>query len=155
MSKPMVHETQNEKARARMARLRAVKKESRSSASQPMSLSAQTILCLPDLKAKSMAEMRLLIGQWQYCWGPNNLWEKTFNEKLRSAQDRGSGSVNDFFSQCEAHTTDGQQLLNEFKRIAYSPLVLSEVRFFEVKLDEYAPAVPLSRTSSTRYYEQA
>ncbi|KAG0694182.1 hypothetical protein DFH29DRAFT_815614 [Suillus ampliporus] len=117
--------------------------------------------------------MRLLIGQWQYCWGPNNLWEKTFNEKLWSVQDRGSGSVNDFFSQCEAHTTDGQQLLNELKCIAYSPcngrlardkciqlhdllsVVLSEVRFFEVKLDEYAPAVPLSRTSSTRYYEQA
>ncbi|KAG1724203.1 uncharacterized protein EDB91DRAFT_1062948 [Suillus paluster] len=131
------------------------------------SLSAQTILCQPDLKAKSMAEMRLLIGQWQYCWGPNNLWEKMFNEKLRSAQDQGSGSVNDFFSQCKAHTTDGQQLLNELKHIAYSPcngrlardkciqlhdllsVVLSEVRFFEVKFDEYAPAVPLSRTLST------
>ncbi|KAG1734415.1 uncharacterized protein EDB91DRAFT_1030108, partial [Suillus paluster] len=75
-----------------------------------------------------------------------------------------------FFSQCEAHTTDSQQLLNELKCIAYSPcngrlardkciqlhdllsVVLSEVRFFEVKLDEYAPAVPLSRTLSTRYY---
>ncbi|KAG2336447.1 hypothetical protein BDR05DRAFT_862926, partial [Suillus weaverae] len=118
----------------------------------------------------SMAEVRLLIGQWQYCWGPINLWEKMFNEKLWATQDWGSGSVNDFFSQCETHTTNGRQLLNELKTIAYSPCngrqardkciqlhdllsaVLSEVRFFEVKLDEYAPAVPLSRMSSTRYY---
>ena len=30
--------------------------------------------------------------------------------------------------------------------------LLTELRFFEVKLDEYVPVFPLSRISETRYY---
>ncbi|KAI6094751.1 hypothetical protein EDD16DRAFT_1502779 [Pisolithus croceorrhizus] len=33
-------------------------------------------------------------------------------------------------------------------------VILSEVRFFEIKLDKYAPAVPYSQVSDARYYSR-
>ncbi|KAG2112412.1 hypothetical protein DEU56DRAFT_919876 [Suillus clintonianus] len=126
------------------------------------------------IKLQNIQDLQVSICEWQYDWGPANIWEKTFNEKLRLAQDRGNCAVSRFFDQCEQHTSDGRALLADLKRVAYAPCsngkqardrcihiynlvfdVLSEVKFFEVKLDEYAPAVPLSRLSSTRYYEHA
>ncbi|KAG1885331.1 uncharacterized protein F5891DRAFT_1201895 [Suillus fuscotomentosus] len=132
------------------------------------------LLRTTDIKTLTIHELQVSICEWQYDWGPANIWEKVFNEKLWLAQDRSNCAVNHFFSQCEEHTTLGRALLSDLKRIAYGPcsngkqvrdrcmrmydqvlMVLSEVKFFEVKLDEYTPAIPLSRISSAQYYEHA
>ncbi|KAG1760640.1 hypothetical protein EDD22DRAFT_848374 [Suillus occidentalis] len=172
----------NEKARIRMAKIRAARKATGgdilpSSDEQHDASSDDDATYLPrtsNIKLQTIQDLQVSICGWQYDWGPANIWEKTFNEKLRLAQDRGNCAVSRFFDQCEQHTSGGRALLADLKRIAYAPCsngrqardrcihlydlvfdVLSEVKFFEVKLDEYAPAVPLSRLSSTRYYEHA
>lgn len=82
--------------------------------------------------------------------------------------------MDDFFSLCDTHVQAGREILHDLRDLAnancrsgkvrrdrfiqlYDMLetVLPEVKFFEVKLDEYAPSIPNSRLSSVRYYERA
>lgn len=95
---------------------------------------------VPVSLSHSMTKMHLLIGQWQNYWGPSNLWEKRFNEKLQSAQDEAH-----YLKPMQQETGEGQVY-----SVAWS-FVSGVVEVFEVKFDEYAPAV---RPSSTHYYEQ-
>lgn len=79
-----------------------------------------------------------------------------------------------FFNICEDHVQTGREILSDLRKISVGycrngrvkkdkfiqiydmlTIVLSEVKFFEVKLDEYAPSIPDSRLSSVRYYERA
>ncbi|KAG1732781.1 hypothetical protein EDD22DRAFT_852685 [Suillus occidentalis] len=178
MSNPSVRSTQNEKARIRMANRKATGGDILPSSDEQHDASSDDdATYLPrtsNIKLQTIQDLQVSICRWQYDWGPANIWEKTFNEKLWLAQDRGNCAVSRFFDQCEQHTSGGRALLADLKRIAYAPCsngrqardrcihlydlvfdVLSEVKFFEVKLDEYVPAVPLSQLSSTQYYEHA
>ncbi|KAG2122393.1 hypothetical protein BD769DRAFT_1316860, partial [Suillus cothurnatus] len=79
--------------------------------------------------------------------------------------------VDDFFSLCNTHAQAGQEILYDLRYLANAncrcrrvrrdrfiqlydmlEMVLPEVKFFEVKLDEYAPSIPSSRLSSVHYY---
>ncbi|KAI6116968.1 hypothetical protein EV401DRAFT_2073024 [Pisolithus croceorrhizus] len=119
-----------------------------------------------------LEKVRQLITDWQSEWGAELTWPKKFHEQLKLAQGRGRLASEAFFLQCEAHVEDGRQLLwllrsvmrKGFRGIGYKVVdsykqvfdlltsLLTELRFFEVKLDEYAPISPLSRISEARYY---
>ncbi|KIK15664.1 hypothetical protein PISMIDRAFT_114772 [Pisolithus microcarpus 441] len=119
-----------------------------------------------------LEKMRQLIADWQSEWGAESTWLKKFYEQLKYTQGRGRHATDVFFSQCGAHVEDGRRLLwllrsmtrKGFRgmshRVADSyeqvfdllTSLLIELRFFEVKLDEYAPISPLSRISESRYY---
>ncbi|KAG1777173.1 hypothetical protein EV702DRAFT_970129, partial [Suillus placidus] len=117
---------------------------------------------------------RIAISDWQFNWGPENTWEKQFNDRLRAQQERNSTfcSVDMFFGICDDHVQSGWEILGDLRKITAGycrngrvmkdkffqiydmlAIVLLEVKFFEVKLDEYAPSIPTSRLSSVRYYE--
>jgi hypothetical protein len=77
-----------------------------------------------------------------------------------------------FFHNCETHAMQGMDVLKGLKFVAPVPCnstpdevrdlflqgydmvigVASEVKFFEVKLDEYAPAIPMTKLSDIRHY---
>ncbi|KAI5992957.1 hypothetical protein EDD15DRAFT_2367745 [Pisolithus albus] len=119
-----------------------------------------------------LEKVRQLIADWQSEWGAESTWPKKFHEQLKLAQGRGRLASEAFFSQCEAHVEGGRRLLwllrsimrKGFRGTGYKVVdsyeqvfdlltsLLTELRFFEVKLDEYAPISPLSRVSEARYY---
>ncbi|KAG1871808.1 hypothetical protein DFJ58DRAFT_652397, partial [Suillus subalutaceus] len=122
----------------------------------------------------TVEDVRIAISDWQFNWGPENMWEKQFNDCLCAQQECNSTFrlVDTFFSICEDHVQSGREILSDLRKIAVGycrngrvmkdkfiqiydmlTVILSEVRFFEVKLDEYAPSIPASRLSSVRYYE--
>ncbi|KAI6021071.1 hypothetical protein EDC04DRAFT_2607345 [Pisolithus marmoratus] len=86
----------------------------------------------------TLLDLQLSIDGWKSDWGPESTWLKKFDECLRKACEKGLASTDHFFRECEIF-----DLLE---------VVLLEVKFFEVKLDEYAPAVPYSKVSDARYY---
>lgn len=96
-----------------------------------------------------------------------------FNAQLQIARRNSQSTVDRFFRQCQDHTVAGRSILKDLKYAAHmiscdSPhdeirdlflqgydmvtSIMSEVRFFEIKLDEYAPAVPMSKISDIRSY---
>jgi hypothetical protein len=117
--------------------------------------------------------LRIEVVNWSYNWGPENLWEKKFNDELRSARSNGGQpSVDHFFIECEEHAKEGRRILYDLKFVAavlcnsthaeirdlflqgydMAIAVTAEAKFFEVKLDEYAPAVPMTKLSEIRYF---
>jgi hypothetical protein len=123
--------------------------------------------------ANNIRVLRIEIANWAYGWGPENLWEKRFNDELCSAREQsGQPTVDQFFTECERHVREGREILYDLKFMAavscdsthdeirdlflqgYDMVmaVTSEVKFFEVKLDEFAPLVPMTKQSDIRYY---
>lgn len=119
-----------------------------------------------------LEKVRQLIANWQSEWATESTWPKKFHDQLRHAQGRGQLATDSFFSQCEAHVEEGRRLVWILRNIAckgfrgmgyraadlYEQVfdlltsLLTELRFFEVKLDDYAPISPLSQISEARYY---
>ena len=101
----------------------------------------------------------------QYDWGPKNPWDLEFNTQLSIVRDDGQRAVDTFFRNCETHTIEGREILRDLKFVAsvscnsthdeirdlfiqgfeMAIAVTSEVKFFEVKLDEYAPVTSTSK----------
>jgi len=126
----------------------------------------------PNDVAYNLQRLRIDIVNWQYSWGPENLWDLEFNNQLSVSRENGQDAVDAFFRNCEAHTMEGREILRDLKLVAsvscnstYDEIrdlfiqgfemaiaVTSEVKFFEVKLDEYAPATPMSKLSDIRRY---
>ncbi|KAI5999531.1 hypothetical protein EDD15DRAFT_2150986, partial [Pisolithus albus] len=120
----------------------------------------------------TLLELRLSIDEWKSDWGPESGWLKKFDESLRKAREKGLASTDRFFKECEIHACDGRHFLHLLRRVASTTrsqqggrqldtclqifdlleVVLAEVKFFEIKVDEYAPAVPYSKVSDARYY---
>ncbi|KIK13519.1 hypothetical protein PISMIDRAFT_17939 [Pisolithus microcarpus 441] len=120
----------------------------------------------------TLPELRLSIDEWRSDWGPEGGWLMRFDESLRKAREKGLASTDRFFKECEIHAREGHRLLRLLRRLTSTTrstqwgrqrdtylqifdlleVVLAEVKFFEVKLDEYAPAVPYSKVSDARYY---
>ncbi|KAI6143574.1 hypothetical protein BKA82DRAFT_4359364 [Pisolithus tinctorius] len=116
-----------------------------------------------------LEKVRQLIADWQSEWGTESTWPKKFHDQLRHAQGRARLATDSFFSQCEAHVEEGRRLVWILRNIArkvsgvwgtgaadlYEQVfdlltsLLTELRFFEVKLDDYAPISPLSRISDS------
>ncbi|KAI6006891.1 hypothetical protein EDD15DRAFT_2357936 [Pisolithus albus] len=120
----------------------------------------------------TLPELQLSVDEWKSDWGPESVWLKKFDESLRNAQEKGLASIDRFFTECEVHVREGRRILHLLRQVASTTrsiqrgrqldtylqifdlleVVLSEVKFFEIKLDEYAPAVPYSHVSDARYY---
>ncbi|KAG1746998.1 hypothetical protein EDD22DRAFT_785739, partial [Suillus occidentalis] len=124
----------------------------------------------------TIEDVCIAISEWQFNWGPEHTWEKQFNDHLCAQQECNSTfrSVDTFFNICEDHVQAGREILSNLRKISVGycrngrvkkdkfiqiydmlTIVLSEVKFFKVKLDEYAPSIPDLRLSSVRYYERA
>ncbi|KAI6004704.1 hypothetical protein EDD15DRAFT_2359449 [Pisolithus albus] len=120
----------------------------------------------------SLEKVRQLITDWRSEWGAESTWPKKFHEQLKRAQGGGRLATDAFFSECEAHVEEGRQLVSLLRSItrrgfrgtgykvvdSYEQVfdmltsLITELRFFEVKLDDYAPIFPLSRVSEARCY---
>ncbi|KIM58059.1 hypothetical protein SCLCIDRAFT_121331 [Scleroderma citrinum Foug A] len=127
---------------------------------------------LVDTELPSLEKVRQLIAVWQSEWGAESTWPKKFHEQLKHAQGSGQRATDSFFSQCADHIEEGRQLLWLLRSITrkgfrgegckvldlYEQVfdlltsLLTEIWFFEVKLDEYAPVFPLSQISEAHYY---
>jgi hypothetical protein len=119
--------------------------------------------------------VQFAVSEGQFNWGPESSWEKQFNDQLQLHREWPARSaVDDFFSLCDTHVQAGQEILYDLRYLANAncrsgrvrrdrciqlydmlEMVLPEVKFFEVKLDEYALSIPSSRLSSVCYYEHA
>lgn len=124
------------------------------------------------MSLSNISDIRTSIAGWQTEWGPAATWAKNFHHTLSRVQEKGRRATDEFFSQCEDHVREGRAILRDLQLLAHHPpnkgskqvkdtyiqiydllsAVLMEVFFFELKLDEYAPAVPLSKLSEVRYY---
>ncbi|KAF7976959.1 hypothetical protein HWV62_5020 [Athelia sp. TMB] len=106
---------------------------------------------------------------WTMNWGPESLWENEFTHELASFTQLGQ--VNEYFIRLERHTIAGRNLISQIQGLGdlrtstvdpdlirdmflqgfdLLTVVLAEVKFFEVKLDEYAPTIPAKHVSSIR-----
>ncbi|KIK26908.1 hypothetical protein PISMIDRAFT_94024, partial [Pisolithus microcarpus 441] len=123
-------------------------------------------------KLPSLEKVRQLIADWKSEWGVESTWPKKFHKQLKRAQREGRLMTDLFFSQCKVHVEEGRQLIwllrsitcKGFRGVGYRVTdsyeqvfdlltsLLTELRFFEVKLDDYAPISPLSQISEARYY---
>ena len=119
-----------------------------------------------------ICSLRLQVVNWQAGWGLKNLWEREFSMDLHVAQEDGQAAVDKFFETCEHHAKAGRQILRDLRDVALDShissttevrdmflqiydmilAVASEVKFFEVKLDEFAPAVTMMNVSDIRFY---
>ncbi|KAI6011942.1 hypothetical protein BKA83DRAFT_4131273 [Pisolithus microcarpus] len=91
-------------------------------------------------------ELWLSIDEWKLDWGPESRWLKKFDKSLRKACKKGLVASTTCSQQW------GHQLDTCLQIFDLLEVVLAEVKFFEVKLDEYAPAVPYSKVLDARYY---
>ncbi|KIK40550.1 hypothetical protein CY34DRAFT_87143 [Suillus luteus UH-Slu-Lm8-n1] len=173
LAKPGVRDAQNEKAHLRMAS--HPRKWAQERTRQPEPRDYTTLSDPHQREPTTMQAVRLAVSEWQFNWGPESSWEKHFNDQLQLHQERPSHSaVDNFFSLCDTHVQAGREILRDLRDLVnancrsgkvrrdrflqlYDMLetVLPEVKFFEVKLDEYTPSIPNSRLSSVCYYEQA
>jgi hypothetical protein len=105
--------------------------------------------------------------------GPENLWEVRFNEMLDKASQESQVAIDELFVDLAEHAREGRNILTDLKYSgsgncdeAYGVLMdlfvqgfelavslTSEIKFFEVKLDEFAPATPITRLSDVRSYD--
>ncbi|KAI6021276.1 hypothetical protein EDC04DRAFT_2575544 [Pisolithus marmoratus] len=119
-----------------------------------------------------LKHIRQLIADWQSKWGAESTWPMRFHKQLKHAQGRGQLATDLFFSQCEAHVEEGRWLIwllrsitcKGFRSVGHKAAdsyeqvfdlltsLLSELCFFKVKLDDYAPISPLSQIFEARYY---
>ncbi|KAI6022827.1 hypothetical protein PISMIDRAFT_101056, partial [Pisolithus microcarpus 441] len=122
---------------------------------------------LPSLK-----KVRQLIADWKSEWGVESTWPKKFHKQLKHAQGDSWLMTDSFFLQCKVHVEEGRQLIwllrsithKGFRGLGYKVMdsyeqvfglltsLLTELCFFEVKLDDYTPISPLSQISETHYY---
>lgn len=122
--------------------------------------------------ATIIRELRLAVANWTCHWGPENLWGKRFHDELTEARNEGHCAVDAFFECWVKHVKEGRKILLDLKFAAelrvdstfdeirdlflqgYEMVVgvTSEVKFFEVKLDEYCPATPSTQCSDLRCY---
>ena len=104
--------------------------------------------------------LRLQYTNWTYNLGPRNLWETWFNAILDNATCESQVAVDEPLVELAEHAHQGRDILTEIKYAGsgrcneeYGVLMdlfvqgfelvvglMSEIKFFEVKLDKYAPA---------------
>ncbi|KAH7904273.1 hypothetical protein BJ138DRAFT_1119564 [Hygrophoropsis aurantiaca] len=112
---------------------------------------------LPSLP--TLTALQVKVNEWQVKWGPETAWGKYFDSALQHSRKKGWESTDHFFHECEQHALKGRAILRSVREHVQMPhtsdremigdqllqvydmlmMVLSEVRFFEVKLDSLCP----------------
>ena len=122
----------------------------------------------------TLPELRIAIHDWQTEWEPEADWDRNFNLALRQAREKSWSSADRFFRECETHARMGRRFIRALRQLVHElchsrgsrdklcdtflqifdllVAVVSEVKFFEVKLHEFAPLNPLSKCSDIRMY---
>ncbi|KAL4066598.1 hypothetical protein J3A83DRAFT_4077345, partial [Scleroderma citrinum] len=111
----------------------------------------------------TLPELHIAIHDWHTEWKPKADWDLNFNLALHQAREKRWGSVDQFFNECETHACIGcclicglrqlDKLCDTFLQIFDLLItVVSEVKFFKVKLHEYVPSNPLSTCSNVHMY---
>ena len=115
---------------------------------------------------------RIKCVNWQYGWGSETQWESEFNAQLSIAQEEGQEGVDKFFRACENHVVAGWEILKDLKPAAsvlcnsthdeirdlflqgYEMVIATalEVKFFDMKLHQYAPAISRAKISDIHMY---
>jgi hypothetical protein len=140
-------------------------KRRKRSSSLPPTLPDPTPSLDPDRHDDSIAirirNIRFRYLNWTYDWGPANLWERKFNKLLHEARRISQVDVDELFEELDKHACRGRDILKELKYVGAGACtgeygvfidlfvqgfemavdITSEVKFFEVKLDEYAPCL--------------
>lgn len=108
--------------------------------------------------AYRLRELRLARLNWSWNYGPENLWETEFEFRLGVAQSKGEHGLNTFLKKIVEHARRGRYILKSIRSLGVGlrdgdygnfldlflqgmELVMditSEVKFFEVKVDELA-----------------
>jgi hypothetical protein len=151
------------------------RKRRKHSSSLPAVLSDPTPSLDPESPDDSIAvrirHIRLRYLNWSYNWGPANLWESEFDRLLQEARNISTVDVDQFFEELSLHARKGWQILTDLRYVGAGACIgehgvfidlfvqgfdmaveiASEVKFFEVKLDEYAPVVPTVVESNIRF----
>lgn len=124
--------------------------------------------------AVRIRNVRFRYLNWTYNWGPENLWESKFDELLREARKISQVDVDELFEAFDKHARRGRDILTELRYAGAGTCVgehgvfidlfvqgfdmavdiTSEVKFFEVKLDEFSPAVPFVVESHIRFISE-
>ncbi|KAH7908463.1 hypothetical protein BJ138DRAFT_1103478 [Hygrophoropsis aurantiaca] len=121
----------------------------------------------------SLESIRQATDAWKVDWECEFTWSKEFDNALQRSREKGLDGVNRFFSECEKHTREGRQILRDIKKVSQGSwkggetsireqviclhdLVLEvarEVKFFELKYNDYNPVVPIWKVSELRYHD--
>jgi len=127
-----------------------------------------------DNIAYNLRTARIKCVNWQYGWGSETQWESEFNAQLSIAREGGQEGVDGFFRACETHVVEGWEILKDLKFAAsvscngthdeiqdlflqgYEMVIAtaSEVKFFDMKLHQYAPAISTATISNIRMYSE-
>ena len=122
----------------------------------------------------TLPELRVAIHEWQMEWEPKADWDHNFNLALCQAREKSWSSADRFFRECETHAHMGRCFIRALRQLVHElchsrgsrdklcdtflqifdllVAVVSEVKFFEVKLHKFAPSNPLSKCSDICMY---
>ncbi|KAG1726725.1 uncharacterized protein EDB91DRAFT_1263587 [Suillus paluster] len=103
----------------------------------------------------TLQALETLVGQWRKEWGSESTWSDTYEDALGDARAKGGCAITIFLDECAQHIWEGRILLDGICDVAHTHCpycrewlkydtillydllvsVVSEVKFFEVKLD--------------------
>ncbi|KAH7905912.1 hypothetical protein BJ138DRAFT_1105592 [Hygrophoropsis aurantiaca] len=146
--------------------------QSRSESPESSTCPSAPALLPDDFEFLTLPTLRMEVREWQVGWGPESAWEKNFSDDLRGVQEEGAHATDQFLKNCKYHVRKGRMILGWLRSLVQnskggsrcnitdrflqvydlSVEVLSELKFFEVKLDEYAPVVSSKKISEIRYH---
>ncbi|KAF7967192.1 hypothetical protein HWV62_35592 [Athelia sp. TMB] len=124
-----------------------------------------------DDVAYHIRRLRVDHANWTQQMGAESIWDSSFTAQLLKASK--DGKQDHFFRGILKHITAGRALLAQLKALGEAGLnstpdeirdlfmqgfdlitsTMAEVKFFELKLDQYAPIVPSSTISQIRFYD--
>lgn len=110
---------------------------------------------------RTLVRVRSTYHSWSYVgdWGTETRWTEAFNDDRDRAEEVGPKKLNQFFRSLDLHCIRGREMLEELKSVGFMSrqvrgdaelvrdtflqthdlivLILSEVKFVEVKVDEH------------------
>lgn len=119
-----------------------------------------------------MRKARAQYVNWKWQWGHEGAWCSKFNECLVTARDSGRQAVDQFLQECQDHAEEGREMLHELQFAAQlsdmsthdeirdlflqgyqlTVDIMAETKFFEIKVNDFAPAVPSTKSTDMNYY---
>lgn len=110
--------------------------------------------------------------EWKCDWGTESAWPQVFNQRLTAARQGGHVAIDEFFQWSQEHADNGRAILRDLQNMVdalhistqeeiadlfvqgyqLTMDITSEVKFFEVKVNEFAPAVSRSKVTDINFY---